>query len=121
MTTTDSDALRLASYPMARPPAHGQFQRPLAGRLRLGQPDAPLLLLVHGAFDVARTFDVFAPLLADAGYRVVSHDQRGHGDSDHAALYSWAPDERDMLAGADSTTGTPMVAVAHSKGGLFDS
>src|SRR6218665_2506901 len=51
-----------------------------------GAADAPPVLLVHGALDFARTFDVFAPLIADAGFRVVSYDQRGHGDSAHAAL-----------------------------------
>lgn len=82
-----------------------------------GDPAAPPLILVHGAFDFARTFDVFAPLLADAGYRVVSYDQRGHGDSAHADLYSWLADERDMMAVVDSTTSAPCIAVGHSKGG----
>ena len=46
-----------------------------------GDADAPPLLLAHGGMDFAGTFDVFAPLLADAGRRVVSWDARGHGDS----------------------------------------
>ena len=50
-----------------------------------GDEAAPPLLLAHGGLDFARTFDVFAPLLADAGWRVVSWDHRGHGDSEHAA------------------------------------
>lgn len=82
-----------------------------------GDEDAPPVLLVHGSFDFARTFDVFAPLIADAGYRVVSYDQRGHGDSDHADLYSWMADERDMLAVVDSITRAPCLAIGHSKGG----
>ncbi|MBO4122667.1 alpha/beta fold hydrolase [Cupriavidus gilardii] len=82
-----------------------------------GEPDAPPVLLVHGALDFARTFDGFAPLLADAGYRVVSYDHRGHGDSDHADLYNWVADVRDMLAVADSITRAPLLAVGHSKGG----
>ena len=120
MTASDPDALRFGSFPLARPP--DRQRRLNASGISLavhewGDIDAPPLLLVHGAFDFARTFDVFAPLLADAGYRVVSYDQRGHGDSDHAALYSWVADERDMLAVADSTTRAPFVAVGHSKGG----
>ncbi|MGT2432388.1 alpha/beta fold hydrolase [Cupriavidus basilensis] len=70
-----------------------------------------------GALDFARTFDAFAPLLADGGYRVVSYDQRGHGDSEHADLYSWVADERDLLAVADSVTREPLIAIGHSKGG----
>src|SRR5438093_11549317 len=60
-----------------------------------GDPDAPVVMLAHGGFDFAGTFDVFAPMLAEAGWRAVSWDHRGHGDSDHAALYSWDADVRD--------------------------
>ena len=63
-----------------------------------GDEGAAPLFLAHGGFDFAGTFDVFAPLLADAGFRVVSWDQRGHGDSDHPALYSWDADIRDAPA-----------------------
>src|SRR6218665_3470316 len=65
-----------------------------------GAADAPPVLLVHAALDFARTFDVFAPLITDAGFRVVSYDQRGHGDSSHAALHRRAAAGRDPLAGA---------------------
>jgi len=84
-----------------------------------GREDAPPLLLAHGGFDFARTFDVFAPLLAAGGWRVVSFDQRGHGDSDHSALYSWDADARDALAVLDSTTRGPVPFVGHSKGGAI--
>ena len=83
-----------------------------------GDADAPPLLLVHGGFDFARTFDTFAPLLADAGWRVVAHDQRGHGDSDHAHLYSWDADLRDAIAVFEHVAGRrPVPVVGHSKGG----
>src|SRR5207245_5633132 len=82
-----------------------------------GDASAPVVLLAHGGFDFAGTFDVFAPLLADAGWRVVSWDQRGHGDSDRAFLYSWESDARDALAVLDSTTRAPVPFVGHSKGG----
>ena len=75
-------------------------------------------LLVHGGFDFARTYDVFAPRLADAGWRVVGWDQRGHGDSDHAALYSWDADLRDAMAVFDHVSpGRPVPVIGHSKGG----
>ena len=83
-----------------------------------GDADAPPLLCVHGGFDFARTYDVFAPMLASAGWRVVSWDQRGHGDSDHASLYSWDADIRDALAVFDHVSpGRPVPVVGHSKGG----
>ena len=83
-----------------------------------GDADAPPLLLVHGGFDFARTYDVFAPLLAAGGWRVVSWDQRGHGDSDHAELYSWDADLRDAMAVLDHVSpGRPVPVVGHSKGG----
>ena len=82
-----------------------------------GDPDGPPLLLCHGGFDFAATFDGFAPLLAAAGWRVVAWDQRGHGDSEHAVLYSWDADVRDALAVLDSTTRRPIPFVGHSKGG----
>jgi pimeloyl-ACP methyl ester carboxylesterase len=82
-----------------------------------GDAGAPPLLLAHGGFDFARTFDVFAPLLADGGWRVVSWDQRGHGDSEHAALYNWDADARDALAVLDATSREPVPFVGHSKGG----
>ena len=49
----------------------------------------------------------------------MSCDQRGHGDSDHAALYSWDADARDALAVLDSTTREPVPFVGHSKGGAI--
>ena len=82
-----------------------------------GEADAPPLLLAHGGFDFARTFDVFAPMLAAAGWRVVSWDQRGHGDSAYADLYSWRADLRDARAVLDSIGQDRLPVVGHSKGG----
>ena len=108
------------SHPGARAPDRSRTLSASGVRLAVyewGEPDAEPLILVHGGFDFARTFDVFAPLLAAAGYRVVSWDHRGHGDSQHADLYSWLADERDLLAVVDSVTRGPCVAIGHSKGG----
>jgi pimeloyl-ACP methyl ester carboxylesterase len=80
------------------------------------ESDEPLFL-VHGGFDFGRTFDVFAPLLAQRGWRVIAWDQRGHGDSEHATLYSWDGDIRDAMAVMDSITQRPAPVVGHSKGG----
>ncbi|RZI43334.1 alpha/beta hydrolase [Herbaspirillum sp. HC18] len=119
-SSPDADEARFGAFPGARAPDRRRTVDSAGLSLAVyewGDIDAPVLFLVHGAFDFARTFDVFAPLLADAGYRVVSYDQRGHGDSEHAAMYSWVADERDMMAVVDSTTRAPCIAVGHSKGG----
>jgi pimeloyl-ACP methyl ester carboxylesterase len=85
-----------------------------------GDPDAPPLMMMHGGFDFARTFDVFAPKLAAAGHRVVCWDQRGHGQSEHAALYSWDGDMRDTMAVFDHVAGSqPIPVIGHSKGGAL--
>ena len=110
----------VVTFPGARAPDRQRSVDSFGLRLAVhewGDADAPPLLLAHGGFDFARTFDVFAPLLADAGWRVVSWDHRGHGDSEHAVLYTWDADVRDALAVLDSTTRRPVPFVGHSKGG----
>lgn len=85
-----------------------------------GAADAPPLLLAHGGFDFARTYETFAPLLADAGWRVVAWDQRGHGNSERAHLYSWDADLRDASFVFDHIAGRSAVPVlGHSKGGAL--
>ena len=109
-----------ASYPGARAPDRQRWVDSHGLRIRVhewGAADAPPVLLTHGGMDFARTFDLFAPILADAGWRAVGWDQRGHGESDHAALYSWEGDQRDAVAVLDSITPGPMPVIGHSKGG----
>ncbi|CAN5571941.1 hypothetical protein BH18ACT1_BH18ACT1_13170 [soil metagenome] len=79
--TPPSDATATA-YPGARAADRHREVRSAGLRLAVhewGEADAPPLLLAHGGFDFARTFDLFAPRLADAGWRVVTWDQRGQG------------------------------------------
>ena len=82
-----------------------------------GDESDPPLVVMHGGFDFAGTLDLFAPMLADAGWRVVSWDQRGHGDSDHTELYSWIADLRDAAAVIDALGPGPFPCIGHSKGG----
>src|SRR5205085_11396717 len=82
-----------------------------------GDVNARPVLLTHGGMDFAGTYDLFAPLLADGGWRVVAWDQRGHGDSEHAALYSWDADVRDALAVMDTLSARAIPTIGHSKGG----
>ncbi len=85
-----------------------------------GNEQNPILMLAHGGGDFSRTFDVFAPLLASAGFRVVAWDHRGHGNSQHAQLYSWEADVRDAAAVFDHVAGRKAVCViGHSKGGAM--
>jgi pimeloyl-ACP methyl ester carboxylesterase len=116
----DDEARAAAAYPGARRPDRTRSVSSSGLRLAVyewGDESAPPVLLAHGGFDFAGTYDLFAPLLADAGWRVVAWDQRGHGDSEHAALYNWDADVRDALAVLDSITPDAIPVVGHSKGG----
>ena len=76
-------AAEAATFPGARRPDRQRIVDSEGLRIAVhewGDEGARPLLLAHGGMDFARTFDVFAPLLADAGWRVVSWDHRGHGD-----------------------------------------
>ena len=84
-----------------------------------GDVGAPPLLAIHGGFDFARTFDFFAPLLADAGWRVVAWDHRNHGDSEQAALHSFPADSRDAAWVLDNVSDRPIPMLGHSKGGAM--
>lgn len=108
------------SFPGARRPDRSRWVSADGLHLAVyewGDPGAPAILLAHGGFDFAGTFDVFAPMLADAGWRVVSWDARGHGSSEHAVLYSWAADVRDAAAVLATLGPEPVAFVGHSKGG----
>jgi pimeloyl-ACP methyl ester carboxylesterase len=88
-----------------------------------GSPDARPLMLAHGGLDFSRTMDLFAPLLADGGWRVVAWDQRCHGESAWAPLSNWNGDARDaafVLASIDGPYAhKPMPLIGHSKGGAL--
>lgn len=112
----------MPTYPGARRP--DRMERVDVGGLELavwewGDPDARPILFAHGGFDYAATYDLVAPRVADAGWRVVSWDQRGHGDSDVAHLYSWEADVRDAVAILDHIGATSLPVVGHSKGGAL--
>lgn len=53
-----------------------------------GDPDGPLVLLLHGGGQTRHAWRGAAERLGAAGYRAVAYDIRGHGDTD------WAPDGR---------------------------
>ena len=108
------------TYPGARRPDRQRTVDSHGVRIAVhewGDESARPILLAHGGMDFAGTFDVFAPMLADAGFRAVSWDHRGHGDSQHAALYNWEADLRDAVAVFDSVTFDAIPVIGHSKGG----
>jgi pimeloyl-ACP methyl ester carboxylesterase len=84
-----------------------------------GDAGAPLVILMHGSRDLARSWDWTAAALVDAGYRVVAPDLRGHGDS------AWSPDRAylssyyllDLANLADLLGAERFDLVGHSFGG----
>lgn len=85
-----------------------------------GNADKPLLLLVHGGEDHARSWDWVAAQLRE-DWHIVCPDLRGHGDSD------WSPDGvytmEHAVADLDNLIEhlgeTPVTIVAHSMGGAI--
>jgi len=117
VTTTADETV---TYPGARRPDRTRWVSSSGLALAVyewGDEDAPPIFMAHGGFDFAGTFDVFAPMLADGGYRCVTWDARGHGDSEHPVLYSWAADMRDALVVLDTISSGPVPFLGHSKGG----
>jgi pimeloyl-ACP methyl ester carboxylesterase len=83
-----------------------------------GTEDAPFVLLLHGGGQTRHAWTRTAARLAGEGWRVVTYDARGHGDS------GWSPDGdyelpthgRDVLA-VLRTLGHPAALVGASMGG----
>jgi pimeloyl-ACP methyl ester carboxylesterase len=83
-----------------------------------GNEGAPVLLLVHGSRDHARSWDFIARAFCD-DWRVIAPDLRGHGDSD------WSPDGAylssynllDLADLIDHLGAERLAIVGHSFGG----
>jgi pimeloyl-ACP methyl ester carboxylesterase len=74
----------------------------------------PLIVLAHGMGDNRAAYREVAARLADAGYRVASVDQRGHGESSTGwASYTRTDSAGDLLA-VVRHLGGPAVLVGHS-------
>jgi pimeloyl-ACP methyl ester carboxylesterase len=75
----------------------------------------PLVVLSHGMGDLRESFRAVAPMIAEAGYRAVSVDLRGHGDSDATfASYGDAETATDLLALLDHLDAGPATIVGSS-------
>lgn len=87
---------------------------------RAPYPAAPVMVLLHGLQDCARSWDFFAASM-QAEYRVLALDSRGHGDSAHSdsAAYGF----RDYLADVEALAARlelrDITLVGHSAGGRY--
>jgi pimeloyl-ACP methyl ester carboxylesterase len=84
-----------------------------------GDPDAPAVLMLHGGGQTRHAWHATATHLADAGWRTIAVDLRGHGQSTHPrppayALEDFAADVRALIA---AISGDPVV-VGASLGGI---
>ncbi len=67
-----------------------------------GDPEAPPVLLLHGGGQTRHAWDASAAKLADAGWRAITVDLRGHGESTHPRppsyqLEGFAADARALI------------------------
>jgi pimeloyl-ACP methyl ester carboxylesterase len=84
-----------------------------------GRPDAPPVLMLHGGGQTRHAWHATAMSLADAGWRAVTVDLRGHGESPRPrppayAVEDFAADVRALIA---SIPGDPVV-IGASLGGI---
>ncbi len=94
-------------------------------RLRLhyvdwGNEDRPVLLLVHGGRDHARSWDAVARELRH-DWHVVAPDLRGHGDSAWAvgSSYPISDSVLDIAQLLEALNAYPVTIIAHSLGGAI--
>ncbi len=76
--------------------------------------------LVHGFTGSKEDFWALAPLLADAGFRVISHDHRGHNQSSHADISTYTLEQfsEDVIAVQDALGINQTHLLGHSFGGI---
>lgn len=80
------------------------------------QGTGPLVVTIPGMGDLRATWRHLTPQLVDAGYRVVSTDLRGHGDSDATfSTYGNEQSASDVIALLESL-GEPATLVGNSMG-----
>ena len=89
-----------------------------------GNPEAPLIILVHGILDQGLAWEKVAQPLAEKGYYVVAPDLRGHGKSDHVGK-GGSYNLLDFVADLDSLVShlsdEPFTLVGHSLGSVITS
>lgn len=79
--------------------------------------DGPPLVMLHGLSGHARTWDYTAAPLSGR-YHVLAPDQRGHGDTDWAPEYGFAPMAQDLLGFLDALDLREVTLMGLSMGGI---
>jgi len=84
-----------------------------------GDPEAPVVMLVHGLFGSTEVWRYNVDALADAGYRVIAYDRPGFGLSDKTESFNYAMDNQiDLMAQLmDALNVESAFVVGHSAGG----
>lgn len=86
-----------------------------------GDADAPPIVLHHATGFLARLWEPVARRLAAAGWRVLTYDARGHGDSEKPAVegdnYNWHRCVDDLRGFLDALGLPDVPFVGHSMGG----
>lgn len=84
-----------------------------------GPVDAPVVVFLHGGGQTRHSWAKALPAIVAAGYRVISYDARGHGDS------GWSPDGRYSMTIRAADLGevlrgitAPIAMVGASMGGI---
>lgn len=85
-----------------------------------GNGAKPLMVLIHGGRDHARSLDQIA-LHFRAQYHIIAPDLRGHGDSEWArgSEYSMIEYVLDLAQLLEPLAGFPVVLIGHSLGGAI--
>ncbi len=84
-----------------------------------GEPDAPAVLMLHGGGQTRHAWHASAKSLAEDGWRAITVDLRGHGESTHPRPAAYAPEDfaADVRALTGAPTGPP-VLIGASLGGI---
>ena len=85
-----------------------------------GNPKNSLVVLLHGGGQTRHAWKGTGEKLADAGYRVVAYDARGHGDSDWDSKGLYTQDARvaDLLVVVNAVGASRPILIGASMGGV---
>ena len=84
---------------------------------KTGDSSGPVLVLLHALGEDASDWDEVAGTLSNR-YRVLALDQRGHGQSEYTALYSFELMRDDLRDFVDALGLEQFALMGHSMGGL---